>query len=286
MPVVVVCGLLLVAGLLATVRWRGRTVRTPWAEEDADANADAAVPGVGARSRRALWYVDLPLLAALATGLVVLGPGLRLVMRLQAVTAVDAAQGRITEADEVVGRISVGGTIGLVIFGGVFGALAIALVFGVLRRWLPPGPVAQPAAVAVLLIVTLATTVDPLRPGNPDFDLVGPDVLAVMAFLAVGVLAVAAFAAAAGRIAASLPLPDLRRPVTLLPYAPLPLLLLTGVGAFILLLVVALAVAALGRAGLRRMWADPRVLLVGRLLLVAVVLVRLPAVVGDLAEIL
>jgi hypothetical protein len=207
-------------------------------------------------------------------------------MRLLAVTADDAAQGRITEADEVVGRISVGGTIGLVIFGGVFGALAIALVFGVLRRWLPPGPVAQPAAVAVLLVVTLATTVDPLRPGNPDFDLVGPDVLAVMAFLAVGVLAVAAFAAAAGRIAASLPLPDLRRPVTLLPYAPLPLLLLTGVGAFILLLVVALAVAALGRAGLRRMWADPRVLLVGRLLLVAVVLVRLPAVVGDLAEIL
>ena len=37
-------------------------------------------------------------------------------MRLLAVTAGDAAQGRITEADQLVGAISVDGTMGFVIF--------------------------------------------------------------------------------------------------------------------------------------------------------------------------
>lgn len=283
-PVVVVCLLLLVAGGVAAVRWNGLPVTAPWADDPPDEGPLA--PSVGERVRRAVWWIGVHHLAALATGLVVVGPGARLVMRLLAVTAGDDAQGRVTEADELVGRISVGGTIGLVIFGGVFGAGLIALAFGLLRKWLPRGRLTGPLAVAGLLAVTAATTLDPLRPDNPDFDLVGPDGVAVVAFAALLLLGVFTFAAFAGRIAAALPLPEPARPATVVPYAPLVLLLATGAFAAPLLVGAAVAIAVLARPALRRAWADPRVVLAGRLALIALVLVRLPAAIGDVADIL
>ena len=59
-----------------------------------------------------------PWSAGSGPGLLVTGPAIRLIMRLLAVTSGDDAQGRITEADEVVGRIDVVGTIGLGNLGG------------------------------------------------------------------------------------------------------------------------------------------------------------------------
>lgn len=41
-------------------------------------------------------------------------------MRLLAATAGDAAQGRRTEAEEIVGRITTGGSIGFIVFTGLF----------------------------------------------------------------------------------------------------------------------------------------------------------------------
>ncbi|HET7489538.1 MAG TPA: hypothetical protein VFJ85_16545 [Acidimicrobiales bacterium] len=109
------------------------------------------------------------------------GPGGRLAMRLLAVTAGDAAQGRLTEADQVVGRITTGGTIGFVIFNGVFGGLAAGLVYLVVRRCLPAGRLGA-VVYGLALLVVVGTTVDPLRGGNPDFDLVGPGWLAALVF--------------------------------------------------------------------------------------------------------
>ena len=47
----------------------------------------------------------------------------------------DAVQGRLTEAEERIGDITVGGTIGLVVFVGLFGGLLGGAVYLLVRRW-------------------------------------------------------------------------------------------------------------------------------------------------------
>src|SRR4029077_13467470 len=123
-PIIFVCVLLVAIGAGAAVRWGGQDFAAPAGSEPSSALD---------RARRARWYVDVHVVAAIATGLVVIGPGGRLVMRLLAVTADEAAQGRLTEAEQVVGRVSVDGTLGLIVFGGLFGGFLLALVAGVLR---------------------------------------------------------------------------------------------------------------------------------------------------------
>ena len=71
--------------------------------------------------------------------MVAAGAGGRLVMRLLAVTAGPGAQGRITEADQVVGRISVDGTLGFIIFAGLLFGAASGAAYLLLRRWPAPG---------------------------------------------------------------------------------------------------------------------------------------------------
>jgi hypothetical protein len=114
-------------------------------------------------------------------GALVTGPAVRLIMRLLAVTAGDDAQGRITEADEVVGRIELDGTIGLYVFGGVLPGLLSGAIYVVIRRWFPSGRFGG-VVFGSLHLVVAATRIDPLRPDNPDFDLVGPGWLSVTTF--------------------------------------------------------------------------------------------------------
>jgi hypothetical protein len=68
-------------------------------------------PPVGLVVRRYLWYLTLAISAGVGAGILAAGAGGRLVMRLLAVTAGPDAQGRITEADQVVGRISLDGSL-------------------------------------------------------------------------------------------------------------------------------------------------------------------------------
>jgi hypothetical protein len=103
-------------------------------------------------------------------------------MRLLAVTAGPDAQGRITEAEQVVGRISLDGTLGFIFTGLFIGAVSEAACL-LVRRWLPAGRVGG-VAFGVLLLVLAGTRVEPLRPGNLDFDLVGPGWVSVAAFAA------------------------------------------------------------------------------------------------------
>src|SRR5207245_616258 len=122
--------------------------------------------------------VSLLVWTALITAIIVVGPGARLAMRLLAVTAGAGAQGHKTEADEIVGRISVGGTIGIFIFVGLFAGFVSALTFMVVRRWLPSGRLGG-IALGVVLLVVMGSRIEPLRANNSDFDLVGPPRLSI-----------------------------------------------------------------------------------------------------------
>jgi hypothetical protein len=82
MAVIVVCIVLVLAGLAAVVRWGGLTV------EPAPVAADSAEPpSMGLVLRRYLWYLTLVITSGLLAGILAAGAGGRLVMRLLAITA-------------------------------------------------------------------------------------------------------------------------------------------------------------------------------------------------------
>jgi hypothetical protein len=219
MAVIVVCIVLVLAGLAAVVRWGGLTV------EPAPVAADSAEPpSMGLVLRRCLWYLTLAITSGLLAGILAAGAGGRLVMRLLAVTAGTAAQGRITEAEQLVGRITVGGTLGFVVFTALFFGLASGMVYLLARRWLPAGW-AGGLAYGGLLLVAAGTRLEPLRRGNPDFDLVGPGWVSVAAFALLVVFHGMLVAALAGRLSRAVPLLA-AEPRTIAAHAPLLLLLL------------------------------------------------------------
>ena len=201
MALMVGCGVLLGVAVVLGTRWhRYMSVVPAWAEPVGAWSWAGRLRELGSR-------LCVGLLAGLLTGALVVGPGGRLVMRLLAATSPDA-QGRITEADEVVGDISLNGTIGFYIFVGLPGGLLVGLLYAIVASGLPPG-VFGGALFGLVLLVVFGSRIDPLRPDNQDFDIVGPGLLAVVAF---GVLAAGAgaFAAtAAGWLTARLPPPQL-----------------------------------------------------------------------------
>ncbi len=220
------CGVLLLTGLVLGVRWSGRSFEPPPPVE-APTAADVA--------RRFAWYGSLMLMGGIAAGVCVMGGGGRLAMRLLAVTGGDAAQGRITEAEEVVGEITVGGTIGFVVFTGIFGGVIAGGSYLLVRRLLPPRWIGG-LVFGVGLLVVLGTTVDPLRDENPDFDLVGPGWLAVLVFTAMASAFGVVLAGFMARLSTWLPLPSTERAV-MLRYVPVASLAAVGfsVTAFIVL---------------------------------------------------
>jgi hypothetical protein len=191
--------------------------------------------------RRFVWEVNLAVAAGIGAGIVAAGAGGRLVMRLLAVTAGDDAQGRITEADQVVGRISAGGTIGFVVFTALFFGTASGGAYLLVRRWLPAGR-AGGLTYGALLLVLAGTRLEPLREGNVDFDLVGPGWVSVVAFAALVLFHGMLVAALAGRISRAVPLLG-REPRAIVAHAPL--LLLAPLVPVVLALLVAGVLAVL-----------------------------------------
>jgi hypothetical protein len=180
MWVIVVCVVLVLVGLVAVVRWGGLAVEPP-PTPGPDGAGPTDPPPVSLVVRRYLWYLAVALISGAATGILAAGAGGRLVMRLLAVTAGAGAQGQITEAEEIVGRITVDGTLGFVVFTGLFFGPVSAAAYLLLRRWLPAGR-AGGLTYGALLLVVAGTRLEPLRRSNPDFDLVGPGWVSVAAF--------------------------------------------------------------------------------------------------------
>jgi hypothetical protein len=284
MWVIVVCLVLVLAGLVAVVRWGGLAVEPPPAPRP-EATGPTGPPPVGLVVRRYLWYVALAMAAGATAGILAAGAGGRLVMRLLAVTAGTDAQGRITEAEEIVGRITVDGTIGFVLFTGLFVGLPSAAGYLLLRRWLPAGRAAGLVYGALLLVVA-GTRLEPLRRGNPDFDLVGPGWVSVLAFTALVVFHGALVAALAGRFSRAVPLLA-AQPRAIAVYAPLLLLTLPGPGVALVLIIVGVAVVLVSRIpAMVAAWRSRPVVAVGRVALAVAALVAVPGFASALVDIL
>jgi hypothetical protein len=180
MLVIAVCVTVVAAGVVIVVR--------------SGASASPRLPELAAGAL--LRYLGVALAAGVAAGLIAAGAGGRLVMRLLALTSPDA-EGSLTEASELVGEITAGGTAGFVLFTGVAAGLLSGVLYALVRPLLPPGRLGG-AILGLLLLVLAGTRLEPLRSENFDFAIVGPPWLAVLAFAAVALLQgmlVVAFAA-------------------------------------------------------------------------------------------
>lgn len=133
-----------------------------------------------ARLKEGLRIINASLAGGIVGGVLIAGFGGRLLMRVIAATSDSRAQGRLTDAREVVGDVSAGGSFFLIVFVGVFGGSIGAMAYSLLRPVLP-----QPGAVAGLLIAgvvggILARPSDLLNPDSIDFQILGPKWLAVL----------------------------------------------------------------------------------------------------------
>ena len=282
MWVIVGCTVLVVVGLLAIVRWGGLAVQPPPAPADDD-TIPAARPPVSLVVRRYLWYLTLAISAGVGAGILAAGAGGRLAMRLLAVTAGPTAQGRITEADQVVGRISAEGTLGFIVFTGLFFGAASGAAYLLLRRWLPGGRTGG-VAFGALLLVLAGTRLEPLRPGNPDFDLVGPGWVSVAAFAALVLFHGMLLAALAGRLSRAVPLLALT-PRAIIAHVPL-LLLALGSVALVAAIVGVAVVSASQVPAVAGVWRDRRLVTAGRVILALVALAALPSFASAITDIL
>lgn len=284
-------GLLLLVGVTLTLRW-GATTYHPWepgrTDEQEPSGSGTPALSVQGAALRYLRGVAIALVAGFWAGALVTGPAMRLIMRLLAVTAGDDAQGRLTEAEEVVGNIDLDGTIGLYLFGGILPGLLSGALYLLLRRWLPAGR-AGGVAFGALHLIAGATRLDPLRPDNPDFDIVGPGWLSVATFGLAAVLHGMAVVAIANRYSAVLPPKGRDRIALVRAWIPLVLPALLLIPAVFLVipiaigLVLALVVSRVDAA--RRIARTRGFLVAGRIAIAVVALALLPGTVADLYDV-
>ena len=154
-------------------------------------------------------------LAAALAGIVVLGLGGRVVMRIAAAVNPDAT-GLRTEAGEVVGVVTAQGSLGLLVFGGLASGIVAGIVWVVVSPWIPgTGP--RRWLLAMLVTVALGGSFL-VQSGNPDFVILGPDLPIVAMLLGLVALFGAAVAWLDERIERRLPRPGGNRIVLLLIY--------------------------------------------------------------------
>lgn len=251
-----VCTIAVAAGALVALRWgRLRTNRT-------QSTTVGEMPGREALLRF-LRIIAIGVGAGAVSGVLVLGCGGRLVMRILAATSGDGAQGLLTEAEERVGEITLSGTFGFVIFIGFFGGIFGALVYLLVRRWL-----AGSAWVAGLVVGVLGlgfARLDPLDPDNVDFAILRPDWLAVLLLGLLPLLYGVVVVSMIERLDRSYPTLAWRPSAIL---AHLPLLALVVFPPFIVGMILAGTFAAFTprMQRLRRAWDNPALLRAGQVL--------------------
>lgn len=121
-------------------------------------------------------------LAGAVAGLVIGGIGGRLFMRIAAILSPEAA-GRITEAGEIVGVVSLNGTIALLFFGGLFGGLVASVLWIAVSDWLPRSGRRRLLAAAIVAVGLLGHLL--VRSDNVDFRILDGDAIVIALILAV-----------------------------------------------------------------------------------------------------
>lgn len=188
--VVTVLGLA-AAALAGWFSWRWRRLpTTPTPVERFDSMRAAA--------KDAVIVVAAMLAAAMVAGFLVPGLVGRLLMRVLGATSGDGAQGRLTEADEVVGEITFGGSLGFVLFVGLGFPIAASFLHLVVRRILPTTAWASGLVFGAILLAVVGVT-DPLSPDNVDFRILRPLPLAIALVVVTALLFGTTFAALASR---------------------------------------------------------------------------------------
>ena len=234
--------------------------------------------------RRFARSVCIALVAGAIAGVLVGGLGGRLAMRIMAATSGGNAQGAITQADEVVGRITLDGTVGLVTFVGVGVGTGAAFLYVLLRRWLPRRAWISGLLFGLLLLAAFGRF-EPVDPNSRDFVILSPVWLAVVMFT----MLLPLFGLALGSLVARLDAayPELSAcPKLLVTYAPLLIFVPFFPLLIPLVLVGVFAVVAQRIRPLARAWRSPAAHRAGRLALIVVGLVGLGFFGAGVVEIL
>lgn len=234
----------------------------------ATASIPQKAPGVKQFTARFARGMAVGMLPGAIAGLIAGGVGSRIAMRVMAATSTDAVQGAETDFGATVGEISFGGTLFLLIAGAILGA-AGGLIFMAIRRLLPWGGWLGGLGFGLLLLAVFGRLI--IDPGNVDFLILDPAVLAVAMFAAIFLLYGLMLVPTLERLE-----PWIRRAppwlwIPLLSIVLLPLLL-TGVGGLVLVAAFAMGFSVAASGGWRRISGSPAVLVTGRAALVLVFL--------------
>lgn len=269
MAIVIVCSLLALVGLVLIVAWGGMDVQAPAPEQDSAGSFRTRAPRA---LRRYAWWATVATVAGAASGILLAGAGGRVVMRVLALTS-PLATGRLTEAQALVGDITLNGTMLLLVFGALPGAFLSSLLYLLIHRWLPRGRLGG-LVFGLLLLLLLAPFLEPLRAGNPDFDILTPGWLSVLLFSVLVVLHGMLVAAIAGWYSRHLPLrpgrPWLAYSPLLAAVAFVPAGMVAAAGAVLVLLGTALV------PSLARRWSTPAVAWTGRAMIAVLLVLALP----------
>lgn len=167
------------------------------------------------RVASALRHVALIGIAGVIAGLLVGGIGGRIFMRLSAMIAPERAIGAFTENGAVVGEITFGGTVALILFVGIFAGAFGAVIYTISEPWLAWAGRLRGVAFGVFLLA--ATSIVVLDPGNFDFAILGNDprnvLMLVVLYLAFGMV----LAALLPFLDRRLPAVDPERPIDSIP---------------------------------------------------------------------
>ncbi|MFL5761732.1 MAG: hypothetical protein ACJ789_18655 [Thermomicrobiales bacterium] len=123
--------------------------------------------------------IGIGLLAGLVAGFVAGGLGSRVAMRIVALIAGHEHYGEVTDADEIVGKITGDGTAFLVLAGTFLGVLSGFLYLAV-RRWMPGSGIWKGLAFGGVLLLLFGSVI--IDGGNPDFRRFVPSYLSVGLF--------------------------------------------------------------------------------------------------------
>lgn len=220
--------------------------------------------------QRAFAELASSIYTGVAVGLVTIGIGLRLAMRVSMLAGGNGVRGRLTENGNVIGEVTADGTGFLILAGAALGGL-LGVGHLVVRRWLPTaGRYEGLVFGAVVLLVGRGLFVDD---ANRDFAELEPRLLNVVMFALLPLLFGAVFVPTRAWVATRFPLPRWRSPALLL-YLPLPVLTLGPAFGLPILIVVAVAAWTIGNRPSWFSWWHRRVVTsVGRVALVAAVAV-------------